>query len=369
VHSGQESPERPFAHPLLEENSLPIAAGQIASKTALVLLVSSRVLYGGSVVSVTASRWVNKLESASNDSTWSKSVTGLALRTSLALCSHELTDQVKGFSEGRAVPIVWVPGLSHIRRGRSAMKERFMSTLIAGVAVLAVLTAVSVVQAAVTGDSISVHFGADEPTGGTASELDPTQVAGVVPSANWNNADTKGGVQSALTRDTNGVATTTGATTLWEATNTWSSTGKGEENNNFDPATGDFVLMTGYLDQNTASPSPIFIQIRNLPPDIASGTYDVYIYVLGGHSNKGGEYTCNNAGPLYFVGGGDMDNGPFTGRKFVQAMGTDPSYGPDDFGNYIVFQGQTGSTVTITATNFFGNNPRAPINGVQIVVH
>jgi hypothetical protein len=251
------------------------------------------------------------------------------------------------------------------------MKKRLVSTLIAGIAVLAVLTA-PVARAGTNTDSISIHFGADEPTQVAGSMLNPTDVAGVVPSANWNNAPKKGGVMTALTRDTNGVATTTGAVVLWEATNTWATTGKGEEGNNFDPSTADYTLMTGYLDQNTSTPSPTFIQVRNLPDDIASGTYDVYILAMGSFADKGGEYTVNNVGPLFVLAGGDTVNGPLTGPNYVQAKGTDPAYGPDDFGNYLLVAGQTGATVTITATNFFSgidSNPRAAINGIQIVKH
>jgi hypothetical protein len=246
------------------------------------------------------------------------------------------------------------------------MKQRLFSSLAAGIAILAASSNVPVAQAGVNTDTISIHFGADEPTQGNASALNPADLAGVIPSANWNNAQKSGGVLSGLIRDTNGVAVTTGATALWEATNTWSTTGKGEENNNFDPTTGDYTLMTGYLDQNTATPSPIFVQIRNLPDAFATGTYDVYIYALGANSGKGGEYTVGNVGPLFLVSGGDINGAPST-SKFVQAAGTDPGYGPEDFGNYLVFKGFTGGVVTITATNLFGNNPRAPINGVQLV--
>jgi hypothetical protein len=248
------------------------------------------------------------------------------------------------------------------------MKKRLVSLAVAAVASLALLATVPLAQAGTNSDTISISFGANEPTQGLGSMLNSCDVAGVVPSMNWNNTSGSGGVQAALIRDTNGAAITTGATVLWESTNTWSSTGKGEENNNFTFGTGDYTLMTGYLDQNTATPSPIFIQVRNLPADIASGTYDVYIYGLGGHSDKGGEYTVGNVGPKFFVAGGDMDNGPLTGPNYVEAAGTDPGYGPDDYGNYIRFQGFTGGVVTITASNFFGNNPRAPINGIQIVV-
>jgi hypothetical protein len=169
-----------------------------------------------------------------------------------------------------------------------------------------------------------------------------------------------------LTRDTNGVAATTDATVLWEATNTWASTGKGEENNHFTGA--NHTLMTGYLDENTSTPSPIFVQIRNLPDDIATGTYDVYLYMTNGSPGESaGEYTVNNTGPKYVVAAGD--SGQFSGPDFVQATADDPGYGPDDFGNYVVFGAQTGSVVTITATNISGipGKDRAVLNAVQIV--
>jgi hypothetical protein len=104
-------------------------------------------------------------------------------------------------------------------------------SLLPGVVALAVLVLPTVAQAGVNTDTISIHFGADEPTQVSGSVLDPTDVVGVpaVASANWNNVIKKGGVFVGLTRDTNGVATTTDATVLWEATNTWASTGKGEE--------------------------------------------------------------------------------------------------------------------------------------------
>src|SRR5689334_8879583 len=108
------------------------------------------------------------------------------------------------------------------------MKQRLFLCLVAGIAVLGAGVFVPVAQAGVNTDTISIHFGADEPTQGAGSALNPADVAGVVPSANWNNGQKSGGVLSALVRDTNGVAITTGATALWEATNTWSSTGKGE---------------------------------------------------------------------------------------------------------------------------------------------
>ena len=123
----------------------------------------------------------------------------------------------------------------------------------------------------------------------TVAQLSSSDKAGVDPyiAYNWNTVLTAAGVQTNLIRDDLGVASVTNATVLWSATNTWSSTGRGEENNNF--AGPDRVLMTGYLDQNTLTPSPTFIQIRDIPADMALN-YDVVIYTLGGVPNRGGEY-------------------------------------------------------------------------------
>jgi hypothetical protein len=251
------------------------------------------------------------------------------------------------------------------------MNRRLVSTVSVGSAVLALLAAVPLARAGTNSDTISIHFAANEPTGRGGSMLAPTDVAGVVPSANWNNTTTRAGYVPGVVRDTNGVATTTSATVLFEASTTFASTGKGEENNNFDPTTGDYALMSGYFDEPDA-PSPSIVVVTNLPADIASGTYDVYLYALGGRSDRGGQYTVNGVGPLFLLVGGDTDNGPQTGPNYVQAVGDDPNYGSNDFGNYLLVPGQTGSTVTVTVTNLFSGfdtHPRAPLNGIQIVVH
>src|SRR6266849_2084839 len=125
------------------------------------------------------------------------------------------------------------------------------------------------------------------------------------------------------------------------------------------------------LDQNTKTPSPTFVQIRDMPDDIAAGTYDVYLYMLSGVAGESaGEYTVNSAGPKFVVASGDR--GQFSGPDFVEAKGDDPGYGSADFGNYVVFRGLTGSLITITAINTRdlsgGSDPRAALNAVQIVV-
>jgi hypothetical protein len=275
------------------------------------------------------------------------------------------------------------------------MKKRLLSTLIASCAIVAVLAAAPLAQAGQNGtDTISIKFAADEPTGAGGSMLAPTDVTGVVPSANWNNLMTNAGTATSLLEDVNGVASASSAQITWYASNTWASTGKGEENNNFKGA--DHTLMAGYLDMEVGHEAMTFIQISNLPASF-SGTYDVYIYTLPGVAGRGGLYQVNAAqnrafGPqgnyAYAVTSGTKDptknnQGLFSGPDFVQIVGDDPQWGSDgvnqdDFGNYIVFFGVTGPTVTIGAVSetlsalvpgnsAYDGTPRAGINAVQVV--
>src|SRR5262249_17515205 len=141
-----------------------------------------------------------------------------------------------------------------------------------------------------------------------------------------------------------------------------------------------------------------FIQVTNLPASF-SGTYDVYIYAMGGFPGCGGVYEVNGnqsrsnlalcpaCNYQYYVASGIQNpnksgtQGLYSGPDFFQSFGDDSSYGADggtdDFGNYMMFKGLTGPTVSITAvaqpmpsaTGYsFNGYPRAPINGIQIVV-
>lgn len=277
------------------------------------------------------------------------------------------------------------------------MKKRLMSHLIAAVAISAVFAVVPTAHAGQGTDTISIKFAADEPTQASGSMLAPTDVAGVVASANWNNTTTNTGLVTGLVEDNNGVATTSSAQVLWYASNTWASTGKGEENNNFKDA--NHTLMSGYLDMETGYPGVTFIQISNLPPSF-SGTYDVIIYTLPGVAGRGGIYEVNgnqnrglgpNGNYAFAVTSGLKDptknnQGTFSGPDFVQILGDDQQFGADgvntnDFGNYIMFTQVSGPTVNIAAVSQamprdstgallpgFDGTPRAALNAVQIVV-
>src|SRR5262249_47920949 len=85
-------------------------------------------------------------------------------------------------------------------------------------------------------DSIGINFTGGNNAGAPTSLL-ATDVAGVVPQANWNNANGTGATLTALVNQ-NGVATT--ASTTWHADGTWGS-GTGT-------TSGDRKLYNGYLD-------------------------------------------------------------------------------------------------------------------------
>ncbi len=237
------------------------------------------------------------------------------------------------------------------------MKKQLVCTLVSVAALAAMLVLVaSRAQASVKGDTISINFGANEPSP-DGSALPPDAVAGVpgVASANWNNAFMSVGEVDNLVRDIRGTPTPTGASVVWFTTNTWCNLGCGGEfNNNF--LGNDRILMVGYIDQNDVDIT-IRVRISDLPDDMAA-SYDVYVYVLGGVPDRGGEYTVNGVTKSGTVGGV-----PFIGPDYVEDPGQDHS----TRGNYLVFRGLSGSTVDISALNTFGETPRAPINAVEIV--
>jgi hypothetical protein len=241
------------------------------------------------------------------------------------------------------------------------MAKKFRAAVLAA-AVLGLWAFAPTAQAGPMTHTISIKFGADEPNGSGFSMMLPTDLAGVpgVDTRNWNNAVGASGTigpggTGFLVRDDFGIATITGTTVTWQATNTWSSTGRGEENNNFLMGSADRKLMAGYLDENV-SPGSISITISNVPKDF--DTYDVYLYFLGGVAGRFGDYTVDgNTIHNVHVGGAG-----FNGPAFVQAVGDDST------GNFLLFPGLSGFTITIGVTET-GAGVRAPINDIEIVGH
>jgi hypothetical protein len=257
--------------------------------------------------------------------------------------------------------------------------------LLLAMATAAVAVYGSVAQASVNGSSISIAFARDEPPGTNGCALNPADVAGAgnYATANWVNETTNMGSDTNLKRDDNGVASATTASVTWACDNTWSTDGvRAQFNNAF---TGpDQALMNGYMDcGNNAVQGFTSVDITGLPSDFAAG-FSVVVYTLGGGStNNRQEFIYVNdptqANPLYVWPGGPggattyyapTSNGQALVRTYVQAIGDDPAYGPDSYGNYVVVT-KDGSGKPLSGTSVsiqvVPNTFRGALNGVQII--
>jgi hypothetical protein len=203
--------------------------------------------------------------------------------------------------------------------------------------------------------SIGLNFGADEVNGTSSGTLSPTDMAGVVPQANWNNLNGASGSASSLLANLGGSPIATPITVTWSSPNTWSTTGRGEENNGF-PAGGDRTLLTGYIDTGNTAATTASVMISGLDSSFTGPGYDVYVYVLGGVGGRGGAYTIGST-TLF----GTAATNP---SMHVQ----DPGVNGTDVGTYLRFTGLTSDSFTLIAdASVAGANFRAPIDGIQIV--
>jgi hypothetical protein len=227
------------------------------------------------------------------------------------------------------------------------MVRRILSTAVALVLVFAVG---SLALATPTGESISINFGADEPTGAPRSDV--TGAAGLAGTANWNNLDGNTGGPASLIMDVNSTAVPSTATITWNSNNTWASTGNGEENNTAS-AVNDRNLMTGYLDTTDATVTEI--KVSGLDPVFSDG-YNIAIYIQGGVNGRGGQYTVTTENRVSTL-------------NLVQEAAFDGTYVPggQPGGNFIVLEKFDAPEFTITATPLTGSPARAPINAIEIV--
>jgi hypothetical protein len=207
--------------------------------------------------------------------------------------------------------------------------------------------------------SLGLNFAADDPDTATSS-LNPTDVAGVVPAANWNNLFGASGNATGLVYNNNGSPVNSGVTVNWSSPNTWRAGG-----NNAFPAGPNKNLTSGYLDstdQTDAGRSSV--EVLSIDAALRSPAYDVYVYfVSDSNANRGGGYTLNDGNQTILKYGSTM--GSPTG--LVEDPGADADNSVD--GTYLRFRGLTGTSFTLTgdATLTTPNGFRAPINAIQIV--
>ncbi|MBI4657794.1 MAG: hypothetical protein HY735_02905, partial [Verrucomicrobia bacterium] len=215
------------------------------------------------------------------------------------------------------------------------------------------------------GYRIGLNFGANEANGSLTNKV----VAGVgsVAQANWNNLTGANGTNTTVAADIGGTSYPTPVRVQWNSSGTWASSGRGEENNRFPTNSADRVLMTGYLD--TGNTTTTSVSLTNLPSQLTTAGYDLYVYAHGGVSARGGGYRILDGATRAVLRDYVLAQAQANPTGFVQVpILPVPQYGP---GNYLIFRGLTASSIIIEATTVvpfgFGSTPRAPINAVQLM--
>jgi len=200
--------------------------------------------------------------------------------------------------------------------------------------------------------SIGVNFvGLDD--GGAGGRVDfpnvlqPTDMAGLVPSANWNNARGAASTLSDL-NDSNGRPT--GASIVWngQALYSW------ERAREVVPANGTGTMMNGYLDtEGLDGTNTITIS------DIPYSAYDLIVYVDGEHTGnqRPAELSINRT---RHTSVGDTRN---WNGVFAQGFGIHPGEATPG-ANFVVFKDLTAPSAELRAT---ASRDRAAVNGLQII--
>jgi hypothetical protein len=212
------------------------------------------------------------------------------------------------------------------------------------------------ITAASPAQVISINFDGSGPgSPGTRPgpyDLAPTEVAGALPVANWNNALSQNGTTSNLILATG--AATTASVTVSGSNNAWSLPDPV-------PFTTDGTMMRGYLDSGNTTTTTV--NVSGLPSNFSR--YNVWVYFDGDNATNDRVSSFTLGGQTLF--GRDAANVNFNGT-FVQVPDTSTTnqQANTPAGNYLVFTGVTGSSFTISTTPAFGI--RAPLNALQIQV-
>jgi hypothetical protein len=196
-------------------------------------------------------------------------------------------------------------------------------------------------QVQVKANPISINFSGD------GTPMGSSESAGVVPETNWNNAAGSSGTGLVL-NDATGK--TNVALAAWSA--------GGVFNTAVPDVAGNDRMMRNYLD--TGDTTTATVMVNGLSAN--TGGWDVYVYCDGSNTEtREGSYTINvtgmNAANVIAI---DHANVDFSGT-FIQAN--------DSAGNYVHFSLPLVSGFTLNATPVANgaSEPRAPVNGIQII--
>jgi len=219
---------------------------------------------------------------------------------------------------------------------------------------IALLLALPVVGSA---QSISLNFGANEPSGtiSTSSSLNAGAVP--VPGTRWNNAS---GVSGTLPGLVDAAGTTTAASVTWASKNTWRSGSAGATATSLN---GN--LLKGYLDDGTSTtlPNGATVNISGIP----YLTYEAYVYYASDQAGAG-ENLSNGYRPVGLNGTNYTWNG--TATVVGTANWTGRNWTDDDTLteglHYLKVAGQKSSTLAITPNAGAAPTARASVAGIQL---
>lgn len=204
--------------------------------------------------------------------------------------------------------------------------------------------------------SISLNFGANEPSGtiSTSSSLNAGAVP--VPGTRWSNASGVTGTLSGLP-DAAGNVTT--ASVTWASKNTWRSGSAGATATSLNG-----TLLKGYLDDGTSAtlPNGATATISNIP----YLTYEAYVYYASDLAGAG-ENLANGYRPLGLNGANYTWNG--TATVVGTANWTGKNWTDDDTlaegSHYLKVGGQKSSVLAVTP-NAGATGARASVAGIQL---
>jgi hypothetical protein len=209
--------------------------------------------------------------------------------------------------------------------------------------------------------------------GGPVEAMQPTEVAGVVSQAWWNNA----GIGMAPNRHINNTGTLA-AGTVRDSTGTvmprlvvtWDT--YGTFSTNIPDTPGNNRMMKGYLDSSNQRAA--LINISDLPGPFAAAGYDVIVYFDGeqtiGSTDRVGRWRVfegeETTGAMLAEAFGKDPHVIDFGGTFIKSTGASPNTAT--YGNYVRMSGLHATTVTLEAfAPSWGDVPRAPVNGIQLV--
>jgi hypothetical protein len=224
--------------------------------------------------------------------------------------------------------------------------------------------------AVATAQSIGIDWFGGNGTG-DQTQMQPGEVAGVVPQSNWNSfIDATGTTAETFPLNLSNGTASGASVTFSGSPNDW-DTGITES------TSFNHKMMLGYIDTNDTSVTTV--AVNGLPASFTGPGYNVYIYYDGdnGTQERVGRYEINGVS----MWGRDMGN--FAGTFTQGQTTTDPAPGMTGTGldnlaaavavvpagNYMVFGPLTSAnfTLNVQASASAGGTNRASLNGMQIV--